>query len=226
MTVFSEAAEGFVNNGIHPANMPRVCETVGFVSAVGGSGTTSAAQTLSRIYSTLFEYKTLYISLDYMASKASIEPGTLQRPTHLQGREAVYSLLFENQSIAGKLIRDDLGVFGLPKDSFRNPLHFLAEEQMHRLMEIFEANFDRIVLDIPLNCPLSSYALDISDTVVVCKSRREDGIEAGTELYDHLKTARDGVISFAPEYEENLSKDIYGHFGMEVRGLAETIEGR
>jgi len=215
--------------GISPqperAGIPGVCETVGFVAAVGGCGTSTTAKALSRIYSSLFEYKTLYISLDILASKAVLPADTISMRAVMEGRETVYSLLFENPSIAGKLIRDSFGVFCFPKDSFRNSLHFLAEEQLHRLIGILEENFERIVLDIPVNCALSLYAMDICDTLVVCKGWQEERFEAGNELFNYLKTSRDGVMAFAASAGADLD-DIYGQFGAEVRGLAETIEGR
>ena len=210
----------------HPNLMPRVCETIGFVSAVGGSGTSSAALALCRIYSSLFEYKTLYLSLDYLASKALIRPGSVHLNTHIQGREAIYSLLFENQSIAGKLIRDDFGVYCFPGDKYRNPLHFLAEEQFYKLIEVLEKSFDRIVLDIPLNCTLSTCASELCDSLIVCKGWQEDRIAPCNELYNYLNSSREGVIAFAPGFEDGDTDDIYGRFGAEVRSLAETIEGR
>ena len=209
-----------------PELMPRVCETIGFISAVGGCGTSSAALALCRIYSSLFEYRTLYLSLDYLASKALIRPGAFHLATHLQCREAVYSLLFENQSLAGKLIRDDFGVFCFPGDKYRNSLHFLAEEQFYKLVGILESSFDRIVLDIPLNCHLSACASQLCDTLVVCRGWQQERMALGDELYSFLKNSRDGVISFAPGFEEGDPGDIYGRFGAEVRSLAETIEGR
>ena len=205
---------------------PRVCETTGFISAVGGCGTSSAALALCRIYSSLFEYKTLYLSLDYLASKAFVRPGSVHLGTHLQCREAVYSLLFENQSTEGKLIRDDFGVFCFPSDKYRNSLHFLAEEQFYRLIDILENCFDRIVIDIPLNCHLSACASELCDSLVVCMGWQEERMALGKELYSFLKDSREGVISFAPGFEEGDPGDIYGRFGVEVRSLAETIEGR
>ena len=205
---------------------PKICETIGVTSAIGGSGATSAAIALCRVYSSLFEYKTLFLSLDYLSAKARPNVPLIQNGIQLKGRDVLYGLLFEEQIACGKLLRDEFGVYYFPPDSLKNSLHFLVEEQFRKLLNELSREFDRIVIDIPINSILSGYALETCDSVVLCAGWQEDRFDVCEEFFNHLKEERDGIFSFAPMYDEERGADLYGNFGKEVRNLAETIEGR
>ena len=195
------------------------CGIIGFTSAVGGAGTSSAALMYGQILASLYDQRTLYLSLDFMASKSSLKKGP--------GRELLYDLLFgeDAEAVSQAFAEDPQGLYRAAADSLRNPFSLLTGAELSRLLEKLGGSFSRIVLDVPLDHTDSLQILDLCDSVVVCCGWDPGRRAPSIELFEYLRAGRPDVFSFDPLLDEDMPSDMYGQFGAEVRKLAQDIEG-
>ena len=212
----AEEISGLFSENCSVKNMGG-CTLIGVCSGTGGSGTTSTALALGHIYSQLYGLRALYLSFDTLSEKCGS-----QMPGALRG---VYSLAFgEEDSKADCIYRDALGLYRMGTEGEINPCSFLDGRSAVSMLAKLSKRFERIIADVPVCAAAAFDILDACDSIAVCFGWQEERQHSGLVLSDYIKRSRGGVLSFAPDYDECGTEDIYGQFGSEVRELAQRLE--
>ena len=185
------------------------CVLTGFLSGAGGSGTTSAAIAMGRIYTELYGYKTLYLSFDKLALKSglSAEDSMIN----------VYNMIFGQEfMINGSVFaQDSSGLFYMGTKGIVNPVGFLNGAMAASLIDRLSGRY---------NWEGAMDLIDLCDNIAVCFGWQQERWPLSEVLSEHYKGIRDRVFEFRPFFDEYGTEDIYGQFGSEVRALAQQIE--
>ena len=194
------------------------CVLTGFLSGAGGSGTTSAAIAMGRIYTELYGYKTLYLSFDRLALKSGLSAEN--------SMINVYNMVFGQEFVINGNVfaQDSSGLFYMGTKGIVNPVGFLNGAMAASLIDRLSGRFERMVLDIPYNWEGAMDLIDLCDNIAVCFGWQQERWSLSEVLSEHYKGIRDRVFEFRPFFDEYGTEDIYGQFGSEVRALAQQIE--
>lgn len=196
---------------------------IGFTSACGGSGTTSAALAMGRTLSRLKEMNVLYMSFDFLGTKCFGKgKGT---------RKELYDVLVcdEDTKILDKTIsEDDYGLKYINFEEFINPLHLQAE-QLDFLFKSLSIQYDVIVLDVPSNCMMCVEILPYCDDIVVVYGHNPRLYEFGDNEYYFTTNLCPGSKCYKLYTDldeasfEGETVDIHGAFAAKVREIADQI---
>lgn len=200
---------------------PLSCVITGFTSGCGGCGTSSAAVMYGRILSQFYELKVLYLSLDRIAVKCS--------PFRSGGREDLFGLISGRKTaeqVQGSFGRDSYGMYYMVMDEDINPCSYLEDAELAKLITNLGGFFDRIVMDVPISSGPAFAALELCDNAVVCFGWKEELRGVSESLADILSRSGINALRFSAAYDADRSMDLFGQFGAEVRGLAQSIEGK
>ena len=217
-----------MGKSLEPVNIRplKQCTFIGFSSGCGGSGQSSSAIALGRIYSRLYGFKTVYVSFDRFSFGRSHTDADLPDLEKL-----VYHLMSDGslsrEQIMDTVSEDEYGLSGFRIRSGANPLCTGEFKYLYGfLLAIAESGlFERAVLDIPYNHVFAGELLSLCEKkIIVCGPDERSRVLSDTALA-FFPGKKELLFHEQDEFSfDDGVVDIHGQFGAEVREIAEKIE--
>ncbi len=220
------APSGFKAAGALPP-LPEDCVFVAMTAGCGGCGLSSSAIALGRIYSRLYGFRTLYVSLSRLCRQAFYDSA--------QGQDAYRADSLVMQILSGSADRsaiercvqkDEYGLHHFTTSSLLNPFCLTGAEQQLSLLAALcaEGGFERTILDIPPDHPALFELLAASEKRAVVFGPDETRRGCCERLLSAVPGAAELVHEWDPDSFGPEGADIHGQFGAEVRELAQRLE--
>ena len=199
---------------------------VGMTSVCGGSGLSSSAIALGRIYSRLYGFKTLYIPFDRFAFY-----GSDQVPDTLDLQKLVYYSLsgkeISARDLKSYIYADEYGLLSFRSGALFNPLCTDDFKGIYGFLSAAAESglFERVILDIPYNCAFVRELLSVCEKKIIVAGPDERGRRLSEKAAEYFPGKKEMLVHEYDEFSfENGQVDIHGQFGAEVREIAERIE--